>query len=226
MKLTSLLLLFLFINRCSDKKNDHYFIPEDFQYPYNKIGVGKTFVYQNSLTKEQTFEDLRTLDIGGKHFETLKSYNANSVNDSVKLLNGKVFETFIFFMSSGGHFVKAETVKDSILNNNLKLGVHVTERKFEANGVQYITTSQEKFLKDTTIIWENTRLPCLVTQSNKKIEVIDKAATAVNNFINVIANFYYAKGIGVIKYSIQFTDQYGKANYGLWELKSIKNINS
>ena len=222
MKITPFLLLLLFVSGCDDHIN--YFIPDGFQYPDNKIEKGKTFVYQNNSTQERTFKDLRTLDMDGQHFQTLKSYDSNSVSDSVKLLNGKSFETFNFFMNKGRNPIKAENLKDTILNNGQKLGIHLTERKYQTEQIQYLTTSQEQYLKDTTIIWENSKLLCLVTQANAKIEIKVKADTSINHLTKVVSNFYYAKDIGLIKYSIQFTDQNGKDNYGLWELKSIKNI--
>jgi len=224
MKIFSFFFLLLFINKCSD--NSNYFIPNDFQYPENKIEMGKTFVYQNNATQELTFIDLKILDINGQHFQTLKSYDSNSVSDSLKLLNGRTFEIFNFFMNKGGNPVKAENLKDTILNNGKKLGIRLTERKYETEQLQYVTTSQEQFLKDTTVVWENSKLPCLVTQTNAKIKIKVNADTSINHLTEVASEFYYAKGIGVIKYTVQFTDHNGKENYGVWELKSIKNINN
>jgi len=222
MKISSFLLLLLWINRCSEHPD--CFIPDDFQYPDNKIGMGKTFVYQNSATQEVTFKDLKILNVNGQHFQTLKSYDSSSAGDSVKSLNGRTFETFNFFMNKGGNPVKAENLKDTILKNGQKLGIHLTERKYEAEDLRYIVTSQEQFLKDTTVVWENSELPCLVTQANAEIRIEVKADTSINHLIEETSEYYYAKGIGVIKYTNQFIDHNGKDNYDVWELKSIKKI--
>jgi len=222
MKISSILILLLLLFRCSEYPI--HFIPDDFQYPESKIGMGKTFVYKNSATDELTFDDLKILDIDGHHFQTLKSYDSKSVHDSVKLLNGKVFETFNFFMNKGGDPIKAENLKDTILNNGLKLGIHLTERKYEAEELRYLINSQEQFLKDTTVVWENAELPCLVIQVHAEIRIEAKTDTSINHSIEQTSECYYAKGIGIIKYTSQFIDHDRKDNYDVWELKSIEDI--
>ena len=56
-KLLAFLFLFFIINACSNKV-DTKFIPKEFDYSDDKIGYGKTFIYKNFNTSEETFKEL------------------------------------------------------------------------------------------------------------------------------------------------------------------------
>ena len=214
------LLLLSYIFKCSDN-NPGNFIPEEFEYPDSKIGAGKTFVYRNNLTKQQAFEDRKIFNINGQHFLVLKRYNSISVSDSIKLLNGKAIEVYTFM---NGNPIKEETLEDTVMNNGQRLGIHLEQSRYLADQLLYTITSKEQFLKDTTAVWANNQLPCIVIQTNTKVEIKVNLDTSLHHAIEVFSKLYYAKSIGLIKYSIQFTDHTGKDNYGLWELEDIKNI--
>ena len=201
------------------------FIPEEFEYPDTKIGTGKTFVYQNIKNKQEIFKELKLVNSNGNNYRTLKSYDIHSASDSVKSLNGVTIEVFNFFMAGDGNVTKGQKMRDTILHNEQKLGTHISEWTFNTEGLLYTTISEERYLKDTTIIWQNKDLPCLVTKGNAKIELQVKANTSIKHTTNVSGIFYHAKGIGIFKYSIAFIDHDGKENNNTFELTSINDSN-
>jgi len=220
-----LLILTLFsavINYFNSRSNG--FIPQEYRYPDSKIGAGKTFIYQNSVTDKRIFRDFRNLDSNGQHFLIVKSYDSASVSDSTKYLNDKVVDVYNFYMNQDRSPVRAELILDTVLNKEQKLGVHITKDRYQAKELTYIINAKEQYLKDTTMTWEGKPLPCLVTLASANIEIKVKADTSVNYSLRTFSRFYYAKGIGEIRYTIQFTDHTGKDNYDMWDLKNIRDI--
>jgi len=220
--------LFLFIlttnfSKCSGQKYSD-FIPKEFRYPDSKIGAGKIFIYEDSITKQRRFENLRILNSNGKQFKTTKSYDSISISDSIKSFNGRVVERYNFFLNKGGSPIKAEDLEDTVINNGHRLGSHLSQIRYETDALIYTASSKEEFLKDTTITWQGNQLPSLVLFGNSKVEIKAKADTSVSQVLEVHLKFYYAKYLGLIQYSIQFTDHTGKENHGLWKLKRIDDM--
>jgi hypothetical protein len=222
------MLLFFFMltiifTKCTvQKPND--FIPKEFYYPASKIGTGKIFIYENSLTKQRRFESWQMLIINGKQFKINKSYDSSSISDSVIYLDDRVVEHYDFSLNKGGNPIKAENLQDTVINNGHRLGIHMEKIRYETEELINTATSRVEFLKDTTFTWQGNQLPSIITSGNSKIEIKVKADTSVSKAMEVYLKLYYAKGIGPIQYSIQFTDHTGKENYGLWKLVRIDDM--
>jgi hypothetical protein len=218
--LLSLLIFAPILIRCSAQKPAN-FIPKEFEYPDDTIGAGKTFIYEDSLTKRQHYENLQILDSNGKKLKITKSYDSSSVSDSVRYLDDKLVEHYNFFLNKGGNPIKAENLQDTVTNNEHRLGVHSSQIRYRTDALIYTATTKEEFLKDTTITWQGKQLPSLVTSGNSRVEIKVKADTTVSEVMEVHLRFYYARNVGLIRYSIQFTDHTGKDSYGLWKLEKI-----
>jgi hypothetical protein len=219
----SLFVLAAIFIKCSAQKPTD-FIPKEFRYPDDKIGAGITFIYQDSLTAQRTFENFQIVNRDGKRFKATIKYDSNSVNDSVLYLNGRVVEHYNFFLNKGGNPIKAENLQDTVTNNGHKLGVHSSQIRYRTDALIYTATTKEEYLKDTTINWQGKQLPSLVTSGNSRVEIKVIADTTVSQVMEVHLRFYYAKDVGLIRYSIQFTDHTGKDNYGLWKLERIDDM--
>ena len=68
------LIAFLFIIFVSNSCSTHLirFIPKDFEYPDNKIGAGKTFVYYNIDSNQTEFRNIRL--INDKDYRSITTY--------------------------------------------------------------------------------------------------------------------------------------------------------
>jgi hypothetical protein len=212
----------IIFTKCSGQKSSD-FIPKEFKYPVSKIGAGKIFIYENSLTKQKRFEILQTLNKDGKQFLMIKSYDSTTLTDSAIYLNDRSVEHYNFVLNKGGNPIKAY-LKETIIGNGHKLGILSSQIRYETDALIYIATTKEKFLKDTTITWQGNQLPSIIIAGNSKIEIKAKADTSVSQVLETHLKFYYAKGIGPIQHSIQFTDHTGKENYGLWKLARIDDM--
>jgi hypothetical protein len=223
MKFPILLVVALFLNKCSDKKSD-YFIPKEFQYLKNKIESGKTFIYQNILTKQLAFKSVAILDIQGQDYFITKEFDSASTTDSAISLNGKILEDYNSVLNGGHGMTKENIAEDTVINNGLKLGKHLKNCSFQTPTTTMILNIEDFFVKDTSCIWEGKTLDCLEIQSVAKIQSNILSDTLFNKFLNVSVLMYYAKSVGLVKYIIQFRDHNGVEKYGDWELKEIKDI--
>lgn len=221
-----LLLIFIqvIIIRASGQSGDY--IPQAFKYPKQLIGNGKVFIYQNQETKQKTFVRLNNFQENGMDYQTIVRYDSTGTNDSVKIFNDRMVEAFNFFINKGGPPIRANSIQDTIITTGQKLGLRRTELQFLLdNGLSNKFTSREEYLKDTTIVWEESELPCLVTRKNTQIEIEQMIDTVQTATLKIASKFFYAKGIGVIKYSIHFV-AHGEAVDGSWELIAIKDMTS
>jgi hypothetical protein len=214
MKFIASLFLIFVIYSCSTGLT--YFIPGDFDYPNNEIKAGKTFVYKNSDSNQYYFKDIKLINYKG--YRSIKSYDEHSIKDSIITYNGRTIEVYNFFILGNGKAIRGQKLQDIILNNNDKLGKHLTEWSYRNPKVFLTTTLEEKYNKDTTVNWQNHSLECLVTQANGILRYSSNHQT-IYTF-----KYYYAKGIGLIKYASEYTDYHGKYYHTIWNLLSIKDI--
>jgi hypothetical protein len=221
MKLLSVLILTFICNACSNRVVDVSFIPKEFDYPNDKIESGKTFIYKNTETNEETFKDIKIVHDKDQIYRTVKSYDSHSVSDSAIIFNGRTIALYNFFMSGNKKVIKGEKLQDTVIFNNEKLGTHLTKWIYRTDDLLYTTTSEEKFIKDTFITWENHQLPCLAVQKNGNISLQVINSPAANHQTRFSYKLFFAEGIGLIKFSIEFEGQKGKYN-GSWDLISIK----
>lgn len=217
--------MIVFVYKALDNENG-YFIPKEFEYPSSKIDSGKTFIYQNSLTKQHSLTDLKLMNVAGKIFRTIKNYDSTgATSDSSKIYDGKAIEVYNFFMANDGTRTKADIIQDTILNDGHKLGIHLTKSIYRTKHTTNEIASIGQYLKDTTITWKNTLVPVLVITNNSVIELrTNTNGIKMTHTIKVFSNQYFGQGIGLIKYSVYFKDHTGKDNYNVWDLKSIENL--
>jgi hypothetical protein len=225
MKFPILLFVAFFLNKCSDNKST-YFIPEKFQYPENKIDQGKTFIYQNTLTKKLAFKSFKILDIEGQKYLITKQFDSTSTIDSAISLNGKTVEDYYFVLNGGHSVTKANIIDDTVISNGLKLGKHVTKFIYQTPTISMTTNVEDVFVKDTSCIWDGKTRDCLAIKSIAKVQFNSMTDTSFKYVLNASNIMYYAKNIGLIKYIIQFKNHDGNEEYGDWELKEIKNIDN
>jgi hypothetical protein len=200
------------------------FIPKEYTYPTNRMGAGKIFTYEDSLVGKQTFTEVRVSTKNGKRFRSTKGYSLDSKSDSTVYWEDGSAEHYIFFLGNGIDPIKGENIRDTIIRNGQKLGVHSTQITYQTDATICTATSREDFLKDTTMAWKGNLLPTLIVSGNSMLEIKAKEDPSLRHLIEVQLLFYYAKGIGLVQYNIHFTDHTGQENSGFWKLKSIEDV--
>jgi len=93
MKFMASLFLVFIIHSCSTDLPR--FIPEDFDYPNNKIGAGKTYVYRNRDSSQYHFNDIKIINDQG--YRSIRNYGDDSIGDSIITYNGRTIEVYNFF---------------------------------------------------------------------------------------------------------------------------------
>ena len=215
-------LLFTFLTSCSGQKTPR-FIPKAFEYPDDSIGQGKTFIYHDSLHNQDTYLELRSIVRGSDTVQSYFRYNDTAVLDSQIINQGRLMETYRALSSLYPRMYKGEDIVDVTTDDGTKLGRNKKSTTYHNDTVTETISWESQFIKDTSIIWKGQLLPCLVIQSNGKLEVRSKKYTPLNFTSRGLLYDYYAKNIGVIKYLLTFKDKKNIDYYLPWSLTSIEN---
>jgi hypothetical protein len=115
----------------SDKEKQR-FIPEEYRFPQDKIGAGKTFVYvKEGVLKDTLFEDNQLVTEYGAQYLIYKRYNAKAKFDSLKIVpGGKTMEDFSFwspdYEDTDNVCIKGKINDDKVIDNGTKLGRYYT----------------------------------------------------------------------------------------------------
>jgi hypothetical protein len=215
-------LLFTFLTGCSGQKTPR-FIPKAFEYPDDSIGQGKTFIYHDSVHNQDTYLELRSIVRGSDTVQSCFRYNDTAVLDSQIINHGKLIETYRALSSLYPRMYKGEDIVDVTTDDGTKLGRNKNSMTYHNDTVTETISWEGQFIKDTSIIWKGQLLPCLVIQSNGKLEVRSKKYAPLNFTSKGLLYGYYAKNIGLIKYVLTFKDRKNNDHYLPWNLTSIEN---
>lgn len=212
------IILFVFIMNlfsCSSS-NKKSFIPKEYDYPDDSLLIGKTFVYQDIQTGEKTYTYYRIQYNSKDKWLLSVQYTNNKVYDSTFYLNDKMIETYSSPYANGA-LLKCEIIQDTVIQNGTKFGQSLTTTILRKDSSSVISTSVSEYLKDTTIAWRNQLIPCFVTTQWCKDEY-KNSNDSTTDILLYSQNGYYAKGIGLIKYTVYFHDRVNTI-----ELKDIKD---
>lgn len=215
-------MLFTFFASCSRQKTPR-FIPIAFEYPDDSIGQGKTFIYHDSVHNQDTYEELRSIVRGSDTVQSYFRYNDTAVLDSQIINHGQLLEAYRALSSLYPRMYKGEDLVDATINDGTRLGTNKRSITYHNDTATVTYSSESQFIKDTSIVWRDQWLPCLVVQTNGKLEVRSKKYAALNYTSRVLLYGYYAKNIGVIKYILTFRDRKNNYYYLPWSLTSIEN---
>lgn len=207
---------------CSGQKSPR-FIPEAFEYPDDSIGQGKTFIYHDSLHNQDTYVELRSIVRERDTVQSYFRYNDTDVIDSQIVNHGKLMEAFRTISTLHHQLYKGEDIVDVTTDDGTKLGRHNESMTFHNDTVTATQSFESHFVKDTSILWSGRWLPCLVVQTNGKMEIRSKKYRLLNYTSRALLYAYYAKNIGVVKYVVTFKDRKNKDYYLPWTLTSIEN---
>jgi len=213
--LISFLILFLSFSYSSAQQKEIW-IPIQYHYPFNKVGKGKTKVYQNLKTAEQVFSDVHTQIVFNKRYLYSTQYALDKKIDSSVFVNDKLIENYGFY---NGRIIRREIKEDTIIDNGKKYGQHVFNMIEKTNDIIHFINRTEEYIKDTSLNWQGKELDCIVIKAIN-IEVFqskNNPSSKQERKINYI--FYHAKGIGLVKFIRNDTNE-----ASTWVLKAIREI--
>ena len=221
--LLSLMTLSAFIS-CNSAKEKTVFFPKDYLFPIDQIGSGKTFVYSNVEAMNQTsYKDLKLITESGVKIILSKQYSNEEKFDSSKTsVDNKLIETFTFMSPDnskiGHHPIKGEIIEERVFESRLKFGERISTISYSGKENVVTIKSEEKYLKDTILTWQGSQLSCIVIRRKSTIGFYSKIIPIAKQELKYNGDSYYAKGIGLIRYTTQT-----KKNFSTWELIEIKD---
>ena len=140
---------------CSEK-NESIAITR-YNYPTNKLGDGKIFIYRNKKTLSQTYTDNKIIEENGDKIILSKQYSDNEKWDSTKCLikdnKIKLLETYWFYFSDSLD-KEAELIKGEILRQEQLDSGEALEFRYKLPTNIYNTIkTKDQFIKDTVLVW-------------------------------------------------------------------------
>jgi len=211
---TSAVLIFIYLNTIGQSKS---FIPLNYEYPEDILKTPKTYVYYKSGGNTQKFKDIKVTKKPGQIIAELKTYNLESVDDSLLEINDKTVELYIFI---NGERMNGTVTEDSVHHDSSRLGEKVQSAFFKINSLFVLSlTIRTNFLKDTAIIWKGNPVKCIVVRTNMT-EVLSKKddSTYTKNEDAKLLS-YFGQGVGLLRFSVE-----GHGDFSVWELKEIKDL--
>lgn len=203
--------------RLKKKKN---FIPDEYEYPVSNLRTGKTFIYKNlSDTSISMLHDSKIINEQGSSYLIERSYNQTSTLDSEKYTVDKELIEFYLFGPPPAGKLKGSIIQDEIVDDGTRLGKGLFKVKFKGYDFTITITTENYFLKDTIINWNDQNLECLKTKRKELFEFDNKRHPSASSSSKSFGEGYFAKGIGLIRYH-RVTEK-GSATMGLSEIKDL-----
>jgi hypothetical protein len=198
-----ILILTLTTIGCSEK-NESIEITK-YNYPTDKLGDGKIFVYRNPQTLNQTYTENRIIEENGDKFILSKQYSDKEKWDSTKwIINGnkiKLLETYWFYVSDSldknAELIKGEILRQEQLDNGDALELRY---KLPTNIYNTIKT-KDQFVKDTVLVWDGQQIECKKYIGQIEMETEHIWIPFIGRESKSVVTKYYGKNLGLIKYT-------------------------
>ncbi len=221
--------LFLLLSACGpDKEPISRFI--DFEYPLDSLRRGKVFVYKKNVPNDYHFVEDKLVDENGMRYILRETSNMSGRVSSEKYAvrdNGiEVMEVLFYRYDS----LTKESVTDQTeltelknLDNGLpyrgySVEINITEGQGSTEGK---VSSKQIFIRQDKLDVMQQRVDVLVFTNDFVVSSWYKYLPFISKSITYTGENYYARGLGLVKYSQVTAGQ----NFE-WELVAIRNLNS
>ncbi len=204
---------------CSEK-NESIAITR-YNYPTNKLGDGKIFIYRNKKTLSQTYTDNKIIEENGDKIILSKQYSDKEKWDSTKWLikdnKIKLLETYWFYFSDSLD-KEAELIKGEILRQEQLDSGEALEFRYKLPTNIYNTIkTKDQFIKDTVLVWGEQQIDCKKYIGQIEMKTEHTWIPFIGQERKSIATKYYGKDLGLIKY---ITDTWNGRTE--WELIEVR----
>ena len=197
-----LILCFLVLCDCTPSNHNDTLIPKDYDYPEDSISNGKTFIYEDVNTGEQTYSDWFFKNKGKKKYLISTLSSNGKTYDSSIYLNDQMIETYSSPYTNG-RLIKCEIVEDTIIKNKTGPAESRTTTILKSDSGSVISSIISRRWKDTIIMWRKRSIPCIIIRQQCKDEFRD-IRDSTTEILRYYQNGYYGKNVGLIKYGVLF----------------------
>lgn len=196
-----LLILFISIN-CKGNTLQKRLVSEEYGFPRELIGNGKTMVYLYQNTNDTVYLNLFNYNYRGQNFFIQSYYDKNSISDSFVLLNNKLVDYYTNLFEDGVLW-KSNPILDTLIFDN---GVAKEVQAFRwGNDSMYASVKEETHIvKDTVLNWQDKQYKGIVTNSIIETNSNFKQSPDGSHYFKMEITCYLCKNIGVIKRIITF----------------------
>jgi hypothetical protein len=179
------------------------FYPREYLYPDSNLVNGKTFIYRSVKdTNDLRFYDGKIITEGKRDYLLGRQYTRESTIDSAKYaIDGQLIESYFIMPDTPVYKLKGVIVKNEIIDDGSRLGKGISIIEFKAYGNILTIRGEEYFLKDTVINWKGQELDCIKTRQTIWMRLENKRDPSATMNTKKVSEGYFAKGIGLIRYS-------------------------
>jgi hypothetical protein len=194
----SIITIFSVILACKTGQTSKLFIPEEFSLAKEIVNKSVTLVYYDSLQKQYSYTDLFAVNNGNNRYLVQKIYDINGTNDSIVYINDKMIENYSYILDRN-HPSKGNIIRDTILNNNDKLGRRLVDIIFETDSISLMISSESFYVKDTVLTWHNITDKALVISTKYSGALESKLDSSISSKFIFEITSYHLRKIGIVK---------------------------
>ncbi len=176
---------------CSEK-NESIAITR-YNYPTNKLGDGKIFIYRNKKTLSQTYTDNKIIEENGDKIILSKQYS-DSLDKEAELIKGEILR-----------------------QEQLDSGEALEFRYKLPTNIYNTIKTKDQFIKDTVLVWGEQQIDCKKYIGQIEMKTEHTWIPFIGQERKSIATKYYGKDLGLIKY---ITDTWNGRTE--WELIEVR----
>jgi len=216
------ILVILLAFGCSQSNNNLNSLKE-YQYPLDELNDGKTFIFQNTLSKEKKHEYLSLITKNNQIvLSGVQSDEVIKFDSTIRTTEypPKLLETYYFEYDTIGQFiktVKGEIIEELYFKNNSPYSSRESTIKYKINDVELEFHIIDSYIKDTSYIWNGVEIPALYFDRKAEMKTSHSYIPFMDEEMKFNGYTIYAKNIGLIKYGVFVGDEKNE-----WELVMIK----
>jgi hypothetical protein len=202
-----------------------------YSFPIEQIGKGKTFVYRPAGTKDaDMYKDIQLIDDNENQYLVSK-LRTDFINFdfSKSTLDGALAENYTYislaplpqflppFSAPDGYLtlqydsfspIKGEILEDTVFDTGKKIKNRSTKIVYIQRDSVLTYDDEEEYLKDTIFTWQGKTYDCIVTAIKRTTEFSSKAYPSKKHTLYESGTYYFAKGIGLVRYTNQRNDKF------------------
>lgn len=198
-----LLISFLapFITYCQVKKKDRFY-PAEYLYPLNKLGKGKTYVYEDIGGTQYNYTDVIPMRDHNQPVIAIRHRTTSQTVDSLICSeNWLLLDSYLFLPGSGSKALKGKILEDDVIDDGSRLGKHISRTEYSDPGFVLTVATESVFVKDTVIYWQDKKFDCIKTHEPTTIKFKSTKDSSNTRQMEIIFDGFLAKGIGAIRYT-------------------------
>jgi len=204
----------------SQTKNKERFYPEEYLYPLNELGAGKTYVYKEVGGTQYSYMDIIPIQDSNQSVYVTQHYTSTEkIDSSTFSANWLLHDTYLFLSDTSP--TRGKILSDEVIDDGSRLGQHISNVEYLSDDFIFGTVTKSTYAKDSTAQWQDQLLDCIITQDTTWMDISSVTDSSYKSKAITIYIGIFAKGIGLIRYTGGIPDK--PQSFQLIAIREIAN---